>query len=322
MIIYPPTQNGLQKTLDAQLDQGTTASLTLNNTTGVQNKPGVVVLNRIDANGVVQAASDREWVTYTGVSGSTLTGLTRGIGGSSDQDHAVGTIVEFIFDITAAQSIAEALATLVDGTTHTTVNATNVVTPADTQTLTNKTLTSPKIGTAINDTNGNELIKVVATGSAVNEITLTNAATGGAPIIESTGGDSNIHLVARAKGNAFTKFSIMRQNNATVTYKHNTVITSGWGWIQGDGSASRKNEGVSFGDMTYAAAPVVMLTFAGFRDGSDPSTCADFNATTDAQIEWRHYNVGTTGFTAEFKADGAVANTIRVGYTWIAIGEL
>jgi len=49
---------------------------------------------------------------------------------------------------------------------------------AGTQTLTNKTLTSPKIGTSILDTNGNELALLTATSSAVNEITLANAATG------------------------------------------------------------------------------------------------------------------------------------------------
>ena len=44
------------------------------------------------------------------------------------------------------------------------------VTLTGTQTLTNKTLTSPKIGTSILDTNGNELINLTATGSAVNEL--------------------------------------------------------------------------------------------------------------------------------------------------------
>ena len=52
------------------------------------------------------------------------------------------------------------------------------VTLTGTQTLTNKTLTSPKIGTSILDTNGNELALLTATGSAVNEFTLANAATG------------------------------------------------------------------------------------------------------------------------------------------------
>ena len=61
------------------------------------------------------------------------------------------------------------------------------VTLTGTQTLTNKTLTSPKIGTSILDTSGNELILLTATGSAVNEITLANAATGNGPTISASG---------------------------------------------------------------------------------------------------------------------------------------
>ena len=51
-----------------------------------------------------------------------------------------------------------------------------VVTTTGTQTLTNKTLTTPKIGTSILDTNGNELFKLTATGSAVNETLIGPAA--------------------------------------------------------------------------------------------------------------------------------------------------
>ena len=68
------------------------------------------------------------------------------------------------------------------------------------QTLTNKTLTSPAIGTSILDTNGNELAKVTATGSAVNEFTIANAATGSGPTISSTGGDTNIDINLLSKG--------------------------------------------------------------------------------------------------------------------------
>jgi hypothetical protein len=52
---------------------------------------------------------------------------------------------------------------------------------ATTDTLTNKTLTAPKIGTSILDTNGAELFLLTATASAVNEFTVTNSATGNAP---------------------------------------------------------------------------------------------------------------------------------------------
>ena len=74
------------------------------------------------------------------------------------------------------------------------------VTLTGTQTLTNKTLTSPKIGTSILDTNGNELALLTATSSAVNEFTVANAATGNGPTLSSTGGDSNIDINITPKG--------------------------------------------------------------------------------------------------------------------------
>jgi hypothetical protein len=65
---------------------------------------------------------------------------------------------------------------------------------------TNATITSSKFITSLNDTNGNELIKVTPTASAVNEITLANAATGAGPTISATGDDTNIDLNFAAKG--------------------------------------------------------------------------------------------------------------------------
>ena len=67
------------------------------------------------------------------------------------------------------------------------------------------TLTSPKIITGLNDTNNNELIKVTATASAVNEVTLANAATGNAPQIQASGDDSNIDLRLVPKGTGNVK---------------------------------------------------------------------------------------------------------------------
>jgi len=74
------------------------------------------------------------------------------------------------------------------------------VTTTGTQTLTNKTLTSPIIGTSILDTNSNQLALLTATSSAVNEITLANAATGNNPTIQASGDDSNIGLQLKTKG--------------------------------------------------------------------------------------------------------------------------
>jgi hypothetical protein len=75
-----------------------------------------------------------------------------------------------------------------------------VVTLSGTQTLTNKTLTTPRIGTSINDTNGNEIISLTATGSAVNQIGVTNAAAAGTPQISAVGDDTDISIDYNAKG--------------------------------------------------------------------------------------------------------------------------
>ena len=67
--------------------------------------------------------------------------------------------------------------------------ATDVATIGGTETHTNKKLTNP----AINDSNGNEAIIIGTIASAVNEITITNAATGNRPTI-STSGEADIGL--------------------------------------------------------------------------------------------------------------------------------
>jgi hypothetical protein len=74
------------------------------------------------------------------------------------------------------------------------------VTLTGTQTLTNKTLTSPKIGTSILDTGGNELFILTATGSAVNELTYANAAALNDPSFTATGGSTNIGINLVPKG--------------------------------------------------------------------------------------------------------------------------
>jgi hypothetical protein len=90
-------------------------------------------------------------------------------------------------------------ATANDGT-NPDIDDTGFITASSTDTLTNKTLTSPAIGTKISDTNGNELINLTATGSAVNEFTIANAATSAGPTLSSTGGDTNIDINITPKG--------------------------------------------------------------------------------------------------------------------------
>ena len=67
--------------------------------------------------------------------------------------------------------------------------------------------TTPQLGGQL-DVNGNsigdgtlELLSFSETASAVNELTVTNAATGNAPQLSATGDDTNIDLGPAAQGN-------------------------------------------------------------------------------------------------------------------------
>lgn len=82
------------------------------------------------------------------------------------------------------------------------IEGVNIVTTSSTDTLTNKTLTAPKFADLgfIADANGNELIIFDTVASAVNELTLANAATGNNPAWTASGGDTNIGIDWNAKG--------------------------------------------------------------------------------------------------------------------------
>ena len=89
-------------------------------------------------------------------------------------------------------------------------------------TLTNKTLTSPalttpRITTGINDANGAELIKVTATASAVNEVTLANAATGNKPTITASGTDTNVTMKLAGKGTGSVEIAKAAYTSSTIT---------------------------------------------------------------------------------------------------------
>ena len=103
---------------------------------------------------------------------------------------ASGTGITFA---TTDKSVKEVFA---DGTN---IVDTGTVSETGVQTLTNKTLTTPVIA-QINDANGNEELIFTATGSAVNELTIANAATGNNPTISATGGDTNVGITLTPKG--------------------------------------------------------------------------------------------------------------------------
>jgi hypothetical protein len=79
------------------------------------------------------------------------------------------------------------------------------------QTLTNKTLTTPTLTSPIineiDDSNGNEEIIFTATASAVNELTVANAATGNNPNITASGSDADVGINFTPKGTGAVTFN-------------------------------------------------------------------------------------------------------------------
>ena len=83
---------------------------------------------------------------------------------------------------------------------------------------------------SIADDSGNEYIKFVKTASAVNEISVTNSATGTNPEISATGGDTNIGLSLTTKGTGLIKFNdgaffpeATLTDGATITWDSSTA---------------------------------------------------------------------------------------------------
>lgn len=104
-----------------------------------------------------------------------------------------------------------------------------VVTLSGSQTLTNKTLTAPRIADLgfIADANGNELIIFDTVTSAVNEVRFANAATAGTPTFTASGGDTNVSINFVPKGSGTIQVSGVPivTTTATQTLTNKTLTT-------------------------------------------------------------------------------------------------
>lgn len=129
----------------------------------------------------------------------------------------------------------------------------------DTQTLTNKSLSSPLINN-IKDSSGNTILGLQPTGSAVNNLTVFNAAAAGTVLISTAGTDATIPLNIAPKGGAAVQVNgsdlITADSTTTLTNKtHTTPRLTGTGVahsINQNGSvASLTGDAICASDGTY-----------------------------------------------------------------------
>jgi hypothetical protein len=218
------------------------------------------------------------------------------------------------------------------------------VTLTGTQTLTNKTLTSPKIGTSILDTNGNQLALLTATSSAVNEFTIANAATGNDPTLSATGDDSNIDIAIKPKGSGETvigsgaasatlttsgAYDLVLDTNSgtnsgTITITDGAdgninIAPNGNGVVQAGGTAVKVAGKETIWVPAVAMYPNTTNGCAGIAqvelsNGPEIKTL-DFDKTSDESAQFavafpKSWNEGTITFQAYFTADSTDTGTV------------
>jgi hypothetical protein len=168
---------------------GTTTNI---NTTNLVVEDKNIVINDIDT--PTDVTADGGGISLNGDTTKTLNWVDATDSWTSSENFDLASTKTFKIAGTNVLTATEVLGKAVPSGT--------IVGTDDTQTLTNKTLTAPKFADLgfIADANGNELIVLDTVTSAVNEITLANAATTDAPTLTASGTDTDISLNLVPKG--------------------------------------------------------------------------------------------------------------------------
>jgi hypothetical protein len=136
---------------------------------------------------------------------------------------------------------------------------------------------------------------------------------------------STSHIILTAGTSKLVKITVLRQDNTTDAYTNNSVILTGWGFVQGDGSNKRKKKAVTLG-VTLSERPIAIVGLLGYK-ASDPSHIGDMGSIPDAigdhGINANIYACAATAISIEIvDADAVIASGTRIGYSWLAIGAL
>jgi hypothetical protein len=241
-------------TLDAPGYTISDTSITVASTANMPTATGITfAIDTVDANGDQVAGSYNEYVG-TVASATSITNVSHQNG--TDQNYSAGTTTRVYLPVSAERENRIVEWGLVEHS------------QAGVHALTSSsTLTSSKFITGLNDTNGNELMKVTATASAVNEVTLANAATGNAPTLTASGGDTNVSWKSAGKGTG-------KAYNDSITEYAFDFVVSGLVW-SGDSYASTLNASMTAG---YAYISGTRVTIAAV-------TARAFTASKDTYID-------------------------------------
>tara|TARA_Y100001951_G_scaffold69779_1_gene56654 strand:+ start:1792 stop:3039 length:1248 start_codon:yes stop_codon:yes gene_type:complete len=189
------------------------------------------------------------------------------------------------------------------------------VTTTGTQTLTNKTLTAPKIADAgfIADANGAEQIIFQTTSSAVNELEVTNAATGNPPILGASG-ETNVDVHIKPKGSGETRIGTgAAAATLTTSGAHDLVLDTNSGSNSGsititdgaNGDISVAPNGI--GRVSLGAGAIQQLTEKITVSATAATGTINYDVITQAVLYFT--SAASGNFTVNFRGDGS--NTLN-----------
>ena len=151
------------------------------------------------------------------------------------------------------------------------------------------------------DANGNEIVKTGQTASAVNEVTVTNAATGNAPAIAATGDDTNIDLDIAAKGTGDINLSSDLVSTEEGTFDGAIYAGTGAGTTDG---FSIGTHSATWRRITHSGTGYFMWD-SQFAYGN--LTVQQFTANTNIIANGTLAITGTSTFSDDIKIGGTVA---------------
>tara|TARA_Y100001972_G_scaffold24855_1_gene30141 strand:- start:26 stop:1234 length:1209 start_codon:yes stop_codon:yes gene_type:complete len=211
----------------------------------------------------------------------------------------------------------------------------------------------------INDENGNEQIVFQTTASAVNQFDITNAATGNAPSISATGGDSNVDIALIPKGTGETKIGTGAAN-ATLTSNgaHDLILDTNSGTNSGTititdaangditiapngtGVAKAVDAGDNTGAIKIAGKETIWVPanamYANSTNGAEANQVElsngpelkvlDFDKDSDEFAQFavafpKSWNAGTVTFQAFFTATSTDTGTTAWGLSGVALAD-
>ncbi len=160
----------------------------------------------------VQVAGSYNEYFGTVASGTSVTNVTHVTGSGTDRNYSAGALSRVYVPVSAGREnriVEWGLEEHNQDGTHGTMTADNLTVDGTlTQTGVASFTTHIDVNdssTAIRDSSDNELVKFSKTASAVNELTIANAATANGPELQATGGDTNIDIELITKGTGIVK---------------------------------------------------------------------------------------------------------------------